>query len=313
MRTPYIHTNDGISVVLRGRPYHAAKDDSIYDQIVEQVETGTDEDSILWTFETAARRLKEATGLTPDMLYSGGVIRYKGEVLHNYAADRLIALIEAGRDHAPLANFLGKLQANPSFTVRERLYAFLEHGNIPLTASGDFLAYKAVRENFQDIHSGHFDNSIGANPRMERRDVDENQDRTCSAGLHVCSFGYLPHFSHANGHVMLVQVNPANVVAIPADYNNTKMRVSEYRVVGEVEGYYNDHQDVLGDIGRKDGVAGMFTLVDEEDENLGEFFTLEESKRQAQRLRENDGSSCVYVLDDEGMVVWTINREGDEY
>jgi len=308
MKVPYIHTNAGISVVLNGRPFHAAVGDKNYDEVVRLVESGASAEELVDVFERAAKRLKEATGLTPDMVYSGGVIQYKGEVLHNYAADRLITMIEAGRDHAPLAKFLDKLQANPSKRVVDNLYAFLEHGNIPLTDDGDFLAYKAVRADFRDIHSGTFDNSIGQTCRMPRNRVDEDPNRTCSAGLHVCSFDYLPHFSHANGHVMIVKVNPAHVVAIPADYNDTKMRVSEYRVIGEVGDYYDKHEDVLGGIGREDGVAPTFGLVNFDGNDLGSYFTLAEAKLQA-RAQAMEGLDFVVVVDGDGMVVWTVDAE----
>jgi hypothetical protein len=83
---------------------------------------------------------------------------------------------------------------------------------------------------------------------VPRNCVDEDPDRTCSHGLHVCSFDYLPHFSHANGHVVVCKVNPADVVAIPRDYNNTKMRVCRYEVVGEYEGYYSERGDRYGNL-----------------------------------------------------------------
>ena len=57
------------------------------------------------------------------------------------------------------------------------------------------LAYKKIRNNWTDIHSGTFDNSIGAVCGMPRNMVDEDSSRTCSAGLHVCSYDYLAHFS----------------------------------------------------------------------------------------------------------------------
>ena len=312
-RVAYIHTNDGVSVVLKGRPYHAAKDDKIYIEVIRLIERqpGAYENEILEVFERAAIQLKKVTGLTPDMLYSGGVITYRGEALHNYAADRLIALIEAGRDHKPLALFLEKLQANPSKRVVDNLYSFLENGSIPLTTEGDFLAYKAVQKNFRDIHSGKFDNSIGRRCSMPRNQVDEDQNRTCSAGLHVCSFDYLPHFSHADGHVMIVKVNPAHVVAIPADYNDTKMRVSEYLVIGEVEGYYDTRRDVLGEAGASYGIAEMYTLTDEDGEEVGEYFTFEEAKRQAVKYSDQN-YMAVNVTDQDNMIVFSVDEAGNE-
>ena len=143
---------------------------------------------------------------------------------------------------------------------------------------------------------------------MPRNKVDEDPDRTCSAGLHVCSFDYLPHFSHANGHVMIVKVNPANVVAIPADYNATKMRVSQYVVIDEVQDYYAQRKDVLGEVGADSGVMDpLFTVFDTGDYEVASFYTLAEAKLQAKRIWEDDGSPdwlVTYVEDAASFVVY---------
>lgn len=124
---------------------------------------------------------------------------------------------------------------NPSHRAVQELYSFLETGSMALTEDGYFLTYKKIRENWTDIHSGTFDNSIGAKPYMPRNMVDENSEKTCSNGLHVCSYDYLSHFGGCDSNrVVLCKVNPKDVVAIPKDYSNTKMRVCEYEVLQEV-------------------------------------------------------------------------------
>jgi hypothetical protein len=155
--------------------------------------------------------------------------------------------------------------------VLEHLYEFLEVGKNPITEDGCFLAYKAVRGDFLDIYSGKFDNSIGAELKMLRNKVDENQNNTCSSGFHVCSFDYLRHFASAGGHVMVCKVNPADVVAIPADYHNTKMRVCRYEVVGEHLGYYAAADDTLASSSvTNDGSLSTFS-VQRSDYEGGQF------------------------------------------
>ena len=51
-----------------------------------------------------------------------------------------------------------------------------------------------VRSDYKDVHSGTFDNSVGQVLEMPRNQVDEDKDRTCSAGLHFCSYDYLKFF-----------------------------------------------------------------------------------------------------------------------
>ena len=169
-------------------------------------------------------------------------LTYGDVKIPNGVVEKVKLMIREGFSLTPIANFMERLLKNPSFRVREQLFAFLEFGEVPITPEGTFLAYKAVRANFYDIHSGKFFNGVGAVVKMPRSEVDDDPNRTCSAGLHVCSFKYLPSFSHADGHVMVCEVDPANVVSIPADYNNTKMRTCEYTVISEWTGYYEQRE-----------------------------------------------------------------------
>jgi hypothetical protein len=67
---------------------------------------------------------------------------------------------------------------------------------------------------------------------MERNQVDDDKDHTCSTGLHFCSQDYLNHFS--GEQVMILKINPRDVVSIPADYSDTKGRCCRYEVIGEL-------------------------------------------------------------------------------
>jgi hypothetical protein len=163
-----------------------------------------------------------------------GSINYHGQVIHNTLTKRILNFMRDGLPHEPLLNFFKNLMENPSKRAVDELYDFLEAGELPITEDGHFLAFKNVRSNYRDIHSGSFDNSVGKVCEMPRNGVDEDKDRTCSAGLHFCSIKYLPHFTDSDGgKTMIVKINPRDVVAIPADYNNTKGRTCRYEVVAE--------------------------------------------------------------------------------
>jgi len=166
-----------------------------------------------------------------------GVLLYQGEKVGNSLATRILKIHSEGLPIKPWALFAEKLYRNPDTRVRDELDLFLEACDLPITTEGDFYAFKNVRADYTDIHSGKFDNSIGRTPSMPRDQVDGDRNRTCSQGLHFCSKGYLPSFSHAGsgGHTMIVQVSPEHVVAIPSDYNNAKGRASQYTVVGEIK------------------------------------------------------------------------------
>jgi hypothetical protein len=163
-----------------------------------------------------------------------GLVTYNGEVIHNTLTKRIINFMRDELPYEPLVKFFDNLMQNPSSRAVNELYDFLEAGELPITEDGCFLAFKNVRSNYTDIHSGSFRNQIGDVCEMPRNRVDEDKDRTCSYGLHFCSIAYLPHFTDSDGgHTMIVKINPKDVVAIPADYNNTKGRTCRYEVVGE--------------------------------------------------------------------------------
>ena len=237
----FVLTANSITIMLGARPYSIASTDTVYPKVVELVKAGATEDDILAVINAAQAAIEKATQITPRIAIRGGVVTYDGQAVDNSLTTRMLAMLEEGFDLVPMARFLENLMANPSYRAVTELYSFLEKGGMPITPDGYFMAYKAVRADFKDIHSGTFDNSIGQVCSMPRNAVDDDRDRTCSAGLHFCSFAYLPHFAHANGHVMLLKINPADVVSIPADYNDTKGRCARYEVVGEYEGYYKEN------------------------------------------------------------------------
>src|SRR6185369_2283184 len=102
-----------------------------------------------------------------------------------------------------------------------------------LTEDGCFIGYRGVTEDFKDKHTKQFDNSPGAKCSMERTLVDDNPDNTCSSGLHIGGYEYAKDFA-SGGKLVLVKVNPKDVVAVPNDYNGQKMRVCAFEVISEV-------------------------------------------------------------------------------
>lgn len=284
----HILTPGGIHMVLNGKPVTVAKSDKYFDQVVEALKRKATDAEILDILEADLRRMTAAIEVAPGIEIKGGQLYYKGDVVAGVLGERMSTMLDEGFDVAPMALFLENLMLNPSRRVVEHLYAFLEHGQCPITDDGHFLVYKAVRKDFLDIHSGTFDNSVGKVVEIPRNKVDEDPDRTCSHGLHVCSFSYLPHFSHADGHVMVCKVNPRDVVAIPRDYNNTKMRVCRYEVMAEHEGYYKDQGDVLSATSVATGTSGgTFSVqVLEDDGSWNEEDSYDRLSQAAERMED---------------------------
>jgi hypothetical protein len=164
----------------------------------------------------------------------GEKLFWKGKEMHNALSNRMVAMLQDGFPVEPLVAFMENLMTNPSKRAVDELYGFLEKNSLPITPDGHFLAYKKVRQNYFDCHTGKMDNSVGKVVEMERNEVDDNKDQTCSTGLHFCSQEYLPHFGGGDSRVVIVKINPRDVVSIPTDYNNAKGRACRYEVIGEV-------------------------------------------------------------------------------
>lgn len=133
-----------------------------------------------------------------------------------------------------LINFLDKLMLNPSNRSVKELYGFVEHNDIVITPTGTFYAWKVVREDYMDKHSNTMDNSVGLDVRVARNQVDENSEQTCSYGLHACAKSYISSFGGGSDRVVRVEIDPADVVAVPKDYKNAKLRCAGYKVIADV-------------------------------------------------------------------------------
>lgn len=196
-----------------------------------------------------------------DIKIVGGGVTYKGRPLHNVVTDRILQMMREGFDYEPMAVFLSNLMQNPSNVAVSELYLFLEHCSNPITSDGHFLAYKRIRNDWKDIYTGTMDNSVGQVLEMSRNEVDDRRNNTCSAGLHFCSESYLQFYgSHdsSSDRVVIVKVNPRDVVSIPSDYNNAKGRACRYEVVGEVDRSNLDfYKTAVHDFPTKDDLDGL--------------------------------------------------------
>ena len=219
-----------ISAFINGRMFTIDTDHPNYPILLDAVKNRFWDKFV--EYADVARQLNAY--LSHGVSIKDGVVSYNGEEIHNSLTKKIITFVSQDLPFEPLVKFLENLLENPSKRSVDQLYDFLEAGELPITEDGHFLAFKNVKSDYKDIHSGTYDNSVGAICEMPRWKVDEDKDRTCSSGLHFCSIKYLPHFSDScGGHTMIVKINPKDVVSIPSDYNNTKGRTCRYEVVAE--------------------------------------------------------------------------------
>lgn len=134
-----------------------------------------------------------------------------------------------------LVKFADMLIENPDPRMIMQLYEFLGHNDIAIDKDGYVIAYKAVNINYMDYHTRSHYNGIGEVLEMDRKDVDDNPDNTCSNGYHVGSMSYITQiYNPSSGRLVVCKVNPKDFVSIPIDYNFAKARVCKYEVIDEV-------------------------------------------------------------------------------
>jgi hypothetical protein len=170
--------------------------------------------------------------LGPDFSVDGTTLKHKGRPLPAALNDRINAMITGGESPEPLLKFFERLSRNPSMRSVEQLYSFLAHSNIPLETDGTFLAYKGIRKDLKDQHSGTVDNSPGQVHEMDRNLVSDDPMTPCHYGFHVGALEYASSFAPVT---VICRVDPEHVVCVPHDYSAQKMRVHKYEVVG----FYN--------------------------------------------------------------------------
>ena len=231
MAYPFIIQGNNVVVVIGNKSHTISKTHITYQKVVDAIKAG-EWDTIAEIIEPKKVVLNYGDG---NVSIQGETLYWKGEVLNTGLATRMITMLQEGFPIDPMVKFMKNLMDNPSKRAVTELYSFLEKNNLPITPDGHFLAYKKVRSDFLDIHSGTMNNSVGTVVEMERNKVDDNKDQTCSTGLHFCGMSYLPNFGGNDSRTVIVKINPADVVSIPSDYNDAKGRACRYEVIGELD------------------------------------------------------------------------------
>jgi hypothetical protein len=231
MIPPFVLSENNLSIFLKGNPYNINDAHPNFKKIAAGLKSGLDEDELAGLIQTSMKEeIAKADGVE---FRKDGMIFMDGEPVSEALIVRYRFMIDNDFPLEGFKLFIQNLAQNPSKDSRKDLYGFLEACTLPITGDGCFLAYKKVKWDYTDLHSGTFDNHIGKIVEMPREKVNPNRNETCSTGLHVCSRSYLRHYS--GERIVVVKVNPKDVVSVPVDYNKAKMRVCRYEVISELK------------------------------------------------------------------------------
>ena len=234
MSVPFMWVDGNLTVILKNKAHQVIPDHTNYKLILEALPTATEDELLeLVDIEKAV-----ATFSDGQVSIVNGKVMFEGEEVHGSISKRIIEFMSKGLPFQPLVKFLENLMENPSMQSQQELYDFLEHENLPITEDGCFLAYKAVNSDFRDKWKGTFDNKVGQVCEMRRAKVDDNRGRGCSAGLHAGALNYVAEYGNvdAGDNIVIVKINPEDVVSVPSDCNCEKLRTCKYEVVGLYQG-----------------------------------------------------------------------------
>jgi hypothetical protein len=305
----FILGGDSITVFLDGKTFAVNKQAHTFKIVLDAVRSGN-LDNLRAALDVRSHIAKALTAKSDTVRIVGSQIFYGDREVTGLIASRVFEVIRLGLDVTPMVKFLENLMSNPSKRAVDELFGFLEACELPLTDDGHFLAYKRVRSDYRDCHSGTMDNSVGKTLSMPRNLVDEDKNRTCSTGLHFCSYEYLASFG--GDRIMILKINPADVVAIPSDYNNSKGRTCKYEVVDELplDEYKMPENKITPDYTTSYGGGGGWDEPEvapaEDDEYEDSFEESDESEFEESDDEENE-------LDDEDIELLISDvRAGDD-
>lgn len=242
-----------VTLFVGTKPYVATVEHPHFAEILVACQEGREVQKIIDLFDATVAVAAKFVTISRDVKVANGRIYLKGKEVDNSVCAEIVRFHAAGEDFKPLVKFMLKIEKNPTDHSRENLFRWLEKNGFALAEDGDILAYKGVRSDGTSVTqgpaivngkkmNGHIPNVIGSVIEMPREDVTWNPRQACAAGLHVGNFSYARSFG---SRLVRVKVNPVDVVSVPTDSGDAKMRVCKYRPVQDIDGMKVEDKSLL--------------------------------------------------------------------
>jgi hypothetical protein len=240
----------GVTVILDGEAKQLPQDAPFYSKLValltNQADPATEEQirELIAPVLTVGKALHR---LSDRIIEDNGTLFFDGDPIDNSIGQHIIRILQEGSGsvaYGPLVRFMEKLYTNPSEESRTALYDYIVRYGLTIHDDGDFLAYKGVNADSTSRTSGfgivdgvamdgHLPNKVDSVLEMPRSKVNADNAIGCSTGLHAGTHEYASNF--ARGMLLLVKINPRDVVSVPADFTFQKIRTSRYVVLSQIE------------------------------------------------------------------------------
>ena len=201
--------------------------------------------------------------LAGSMSIVNGTIKFGDHLLEESLSNHILSLLDDNNvpKDAKLwksyVAFLDNLHQNVNQDIREQLFRWISYENnagngFGFTEDGCIVGYKGTGGTILEPMSkftgtaivdgveitGHIPNKVGSVVKMPRSAVQYDPKVGCSAGLHVGTRDYATSWAPI---LLLVKVNPRDIVSVPYEVDSQKMRVCEYTVL-EVTDTTSEHK-----------------------------------------------------------------------
>lgn len=239
-------TPSSLTVVLSGgRSKQVRSDHKNWLAICECLKQDNERQLVNLINDTATPVKREKVVVLPDCNIGKVRVRndrvyYDGLEIEDCVVDHMRKCVAQNLPLTGFVAFINKVYRNIELRVRLELFDFASRNGLTINSKGNLLAYKAVNHEYMSKHrtpdGGRIDNRPGTTVRMERSLVQADHAVGCGKGLHAGSLNYVYGYGGGSDRIVIVEIDPINVVSVPSDCSYQKLRVCEYYVVGDYNG-----------------------------------------------------------------------------
>lgn len=269
---------DGVITPLK---VSAESKPAVYEQInsllstegLDIVEIATELFNLMSPEAKVQEQIKSSFFLSGSLSLRNGKIYFGEERLEDTLATHMLSLLDdsnAPKDEKmwrSYVKFLDNMYQNVNPEIREQLFRWMNYENqsgnaFAITEDGCIIGYKGCQGTVLEPmskftgyaivdgveYNGHIPNKVGSVVQMPRSAVTHDPSVGCSQGLHVGTRDYATLWAPI---LLLVKVNPRDVVSVPFECSSQKMRVCEYTVLKVTDAsdehrmYYGSENDVV--------------------------------------------------------------------
>ncbi len=237
MKVNYLILKDSVIINFDSKTFTVNRDTDEFEIVLDHIKNDT-----LQEIPAVVDVQKVIAEYVPDgtFVIHKGCVYADGVVVSGYIGEKLLEFAEESLPYKPLLELWRRIKDNPSENSKSQLYRFLESCKIPITDEGKFIAYKSVRTNMTDHHTGNFKYELNKEASMDRDFVVDDASYACGPGLHVGSYRYAESFGGSSSLILEMEVDPADVVSVPTDHSSQKLRACRITPIAVCQREYKE-------------------------------------------------------------------------